>query len=192
MFEIRFHGRGGQGTVLLAKMIADVVLRSGRGECMAIPEFGVERRGAPVLAYARVSDKPIHVRTRIYAPDAVAVLDTAFANNPALTAGLKKGGVIVLNTEEPPAALAARFPGFATRAVPAKRIALAHQLGSATSPVVNTAMCGAICAIFDLADQAALEAAIREAVPVKHDENAAAAREAFLLCSRKEKAHAAA
>ena len=192
MFEIRFHGRGGQGTVLLAKMIADVVLRAGRGECMAIPEFGVERRGAPVLAYARVSDRPIYVRTRIYEPDALVVLDTAFANNSALTAGLKKGGAIVLNTEETPAALAARFPGFATRAVPAKRIALAHKLGSATSPVVNTAMCGAICAGFGLSDLACLEAVIREAVPVKHDENAAAAREAFLLCSREEKAHAAA
>ncbi len=192
MFEIRFHGRGGQGTVLLAKMIADVVLRSGRGECMAIPEFGVERRGAPVLAYARICDKPIHVRTRIYEPDAVVVLDTAFAAGPAVSVGLKKGGTIVLNTEETPAALAARLPGFKTRVVPAKRIALAHKLGSATSPVVNTAMCGAICAIFKLADEASLEAAIREAVPVKHDKNVAAAREAFLLCSKDEKAHAAA
>jgi len=191
MFEIRFHGRGGQGTVLLAKMIADVVLRAKRGECMAIPEFGVERRGAPVLAYARVSDKPIYVRTRIYEPDAVVVLDTAFAGNPAVTAGLKKGGTIVLNTDEAPETLAKRFPGFKTRAVPAKKIALAHKLGSATSPVVNTAMCGAICAIFGLADEASLEAAIREGVPVKHDENAAAAREAFEHCS-KEKAHAAA
>lgn len=192
MFEIRFHGRGGQGTVLLAKMIADVVLRAGRGECMAIPEFGVERRGAPVLAYARVSDKPIHVRTRIYEPDAVVVLDTAFADSPAVTVGLKKGGAIVLNTEEKSAALAARFPGFATRGVPAKRIALAHKLGSAASPVVNTAMCGAICAIFKLADEASLETAIREAVPVKHDENAAAAKEAFELCSKEEPIHAAA
>ena len=98
----------------------------------------------------------------------------------------------MLNTEETAAALAARFPGFATRAVPAKRIALAHKLGSATSPVVNTAICGAVCAIFGLADQASLEAAIREAVPVKHDENVAAAREAFLLCSKEKKAHAAA
>ncbi|OGS37383.1 MAG: hypothetical protein A2506_09515 [Elusimicrobia bacterium RIFOXYD12_FULL_66_9] len=192
MFEIRFHGRGGQGTVLLAKMIADVVLRAGRGECMAIPEFGVERRGAPVLAYARVSDKPIHVRTRIYEPDAVVVLDTGFSNSPALTVGLKKGGTIVLNTEETPAALAKRFPGFKTRAVPAKKIALAHKLGSATSPVVNTAMCGAICAIFKLADEASLETAIREAVPVKHDENAAAAKQAFELCTKEENAHAAA
>lgn len=192
MFEIRFHGRGGQGTVLLAKMIADVVLRAGKAECMAIPEFGVERRGAPVLAYARVSDKPILVRTRIYEPDAVVVLDTAFADSPAVTAGLKKGGTIVLNTEETPAELAKRFPGFKTRAIPAKKIALRHKLGSATSPVVNTAMCGAICAIFKLADAASLETAIREAVPVKLDENAAAAKEAFELCTKEEKAHAAA
>jgi Pyruvate/2-oxoacid:ferredoxin oxidoreductase gamma subunit len=107
-----------------------------------------------------------------------------------VTAGLKKGGTIVLNTEETPEALAKRFPGFKTRVVPAKRIALAHKLGSATSPVVNTAMCGAICAIFKLADEASLEAAIREAVPVKHDENAAAAREAFEFCSKEDNVHA--
>jgi 2-oxoacid:acceptor oxidoreductase gamma subunit (pyruvate/2-ketoisovalerate family) len=189
VFEIRFHGRGGQGTVMAAKMLADAVLRAGRGECMAIPEFGVERRGAPVMAYARISDKPIRARTRIYSPDAVVILDPALASDPAVVAGLKPGGAIVLNSEASAAELAARWPGFRARAVPARRLALKHGLGPATSPMVNTAICGAVCAIFDLADADALEAAVRDAVPVKADANAAAAREAFELC-REEAAHA--
>lgn len=182
MFEIRFHGRGGQGTVLAAKMLADAVLRSGRGECLAIPEFGVERRGAPVMAYARVSDRPIRVRTRIYAPDAVVVMDPALASSPAVAAGIKPGGAIVVNSDLTAEQLAPRWPGLRVFAVPARRIAVAHRLGSPTSPMVNTAMCGAICAIFELADAFSLEGAIRDSVPVKPDENVKAAWEAFELC----------
>lgn len=189
MFEIRFHGRGGQGTVMAAKMLADAVLRAGRGECMAIPEFGVERRGAPVMAYARVSDKPIRARTRIYAPDAVVILDPALASNPAVVAGLKPGGAVLVNSESSAEELAARWPGFKVYAVPARRIALKHGLGPATSPMVNTAICGAVCAIFDLADAYALEAAVRDSVPVKADANAAAAWEAYEMC-HEEAAHA--
>lgn len=181
MLEIRFHGRGGQGTVLAAKIIADAVLRSGRGECMAIPEFGVERRGAPVLAYARVSKEPILARTRIYAPDAVVVLDPAFASGPGVLAGLKPGGLLLANWEGPAARLGAARDDIRALAVPARRIALEHGLGPAAAPMVNTAMAGALCAALDLADLAALEAAVREAVPAKPDANAAAARAAFAL-----------
>ncbi len=181
MLEIRFHGRGGQGTVVAAKIVADAVLRSGRGQCMAIPEFGVERRGAPVVAYARVSEKPIRLRSRIYEPDAVVILDPAFAQSPAVSAGLKPGGRVLVNSEEPPAALESRWPGRQVYVVPAKRIALAHKLGTPTTPLVNTAVCGAVCALFGLADWRALEAAVREAVPAAVDRNVAAAKEAFEL-----------
>ena len=189
MFEIRFHGRGGQGTVMAAKMLADAVLRAGRGECMAIPEFGVERRGAPVTAYARISSKPIRTRTRIYEPDAVVILDPALASDPAVVAGLKPGGSILVNSDATPGELAARWPGFKVHAVPARALALKYGLGPATSPMVNTAICGAVCAIFNLADAPALEAAVRETVPVKADANVAAALEAFELC-REEAANA--
>src|SRR5579883_1947355 len=155
MLEIRFHGRGGQGTVLAAKILADAVLRSGRRQCLAIPEFGVERRGAPVTAYARISEKPIVVRTRIYEPDALVVLGTTLFG-PDLLKGLKPGGTILVNSESSMARLEAAAPGFRIEPIPAKRIALEHKLGSATSPVVNTAMCGAACAYFGLADLAPL------------------------------------
>ncbi|MBI4371416.1 MAG: 2-oxoacid:acceptor oxidoreductase family protein [Elusimicrobia bacterium] len=179
MLEIRFHGRGGQGTVVAAKIIAEAVLNSGRGQCLAIPEFGVERRGAPVLAYARISEKPIRVRSRIYEPDAVVLLDPAFAASPAVTAGLKPDGLVIVNSELPRETLAARWPGRRVIAVPARRIALTHGLGTPASPLVNTAICGALCAILSLADWPALEQAVREAVPAAVERNLAATREAF-------------
>lgn len=189
MLEIRFHGRGGQGTVLAAKMLADAVLRSGRGECMAIPEFGVERRGAPVLAFARISDRAIRIRSRIYAPDAVVVLDPLLALSELVVQGLKPGGVAVANSDRSAEQLAQGRPGFRWVPVPAKEIALRHGLGSKTSPMVNTAICGALIAALDVADFPALEAAIRESVPVKYDQNVAAAREAYETVQR---SHAAA
>lgn len=193
MLELRFHGRGGQGTVLAAKMLADAVLKAGRGWCMAIPEFGVERRGAPVVAYARISQAPIRVRSRIYEPDAVVILDPAAVRDGAPLAGLKPGGLVVVSSELPEAELAKRWPGRRVAAIPAGRIALAHRLGPAASPLVNTAMAGAVCALFDLADVESVARAVREAVPVKPAENEAAAREAFAFAlPLREGLHAAA
>lgn len=190
MLEIRFHGRGGQGTVLAAKILADTVLRAGRGECLAIPEFGVERRGAPVVAYARISDRRILVRSRIYAPDAVVLMDPSVVSDAEAVRGIKPAGTLIVNTEKPSEAVAARWPGLRVIPVPARRIAMAHRLGPAASPMVNTAICGAVVAVFDLCDLKTLEDSVRASVPVKPEENAAAAREAYELC--KEAAHPAA
>jgi 2-oxoisovalerate ferredoxin oxidoreductase gamma subunit len=179
MFEIRFHGRGGQGTVLAAKILADIVLRQGDKQCLAIPEFGVERRGAPVMAYARISDRPILERTRIYEPDALIVLDpTLYATD--ILRGLKPGGTVLTNSSpEDIARLSARAPAHKFVAVAARRIALDLKLGSAASPIVNTAMCGAAAAVFGLSGLEALLECVREAVPVKADSNAEAARRAY-------------
>ncbi len=192
MLEIRFHGRGGQGTVLAAKMLADAVLRSGKGECMAIPEFGVERRGAPVLAYARISDGPILLRTRVYEPDVVVVLDTNAASGDTMTKGLKAGGTLLISTEHSQKELEKRWPQFKPTAIPAREIALKHKLGTAASPVLNTAIVGAMCALLDLADFKDLETTIRGSVPIKPDENVAAAREAYELILERRKVDAAA
>ncbi|MBI4422846.1 MAG: 2-oxoacid:acceptor oxidoreductase family protein [Elusimicrobia bacterium] len=191
MLELRFHGRGGQGTVLAVKILADAVLRTGRAYCMAIPEFGVERRGAPVAAYARIAQGAVRVRSRIYEPDAVIILDPATVQGTAVLAGLKPRGLVIVNSELPAAALAARWPGRRVAGVPARRIALAHRLGPTASPMVNTAMVGAVCAILGLADLESVSAAVRYAVPVKPEENEAAAREAFAHALREE-LHAAA
>lgn len=190
MIEIRFHGRGGQGTVLAAKMLADAVLRAGAQECLAIPEFGVERRGAPVLAYARVGQGPIRLRTRVYEPDIVVVVDPTLGSGAQLAKGLKPGGWILLNTDKSEEEAAADWPGLRLACVPARRIALAHKLGSPASPVVNTAICGALCALTGLADMKSLEAAIRAGVPVLADANTAAAREAYDYAKEKTRAAA--
>ena len=190
MTEIRFHGRGGQGTVLAAKILAEAVLRFGKGECLAMPEFGVERRGAPVAAYARVAEGKIRLRTRVYEPDVVVILDPTLGGGVELIKGLKPGGLVVINTDQTPAQAARLFPSARVVCVPARRIALSHRLGSSASPVVNTAVCGALLAATGLADRAALEAAIRASVPEKSEENVAAAREAFELCAQRAHAQA--
>ena len=179
MFELRFHGRGGQGTVLAAKILADAILRQGEKQCLAIPEFGVERRGAPVMAYARVSDKPILERTRIYAPDALVVLDpTLYASD--ILHGLKPGGMVLTNSvPEDIKRLSERAPELRFLAVPANGIALELKLGSASSPIVNTAMCGAAAAVFALSGLEALLECVRQAVPAKADANVEAARRGY-------------
>jgi 2-oxoisovalerate/pyruvate ferredoxin oxidoreductase gamma subunit len=190
MFEIRFHGRGGQGTVLAAKILADIVLREGKKQCLAIPEFGVERRGAPVMAYARINDGPILERTRIYTPDALVVLDPMLFASGILK-GLKPGGTVLTNcSPEDIPRLSAGTSGRRFVAVPAHRIALELKLGSASSPIVNTAMCGAAAAVFGLCGVDVLCDCVREAVPVKADANAEAARRCYEAA--REALHAAA
>ncbi|MBI4349099.1 MAG: 2-oxoacid:acceptor oxidoreductase family protein [Elusimicrobia bacterium] len=192
--ELRFHGRGGQGTVLAAKILADAVLRAGRGWCTATPEFGVERRGAPVLAYARIQDRPVRLRSRVYRPDAVVILDPAAARGQAAVAGLTPEGLVVVNSELSAAEAQRRWPGRRVAAIPARSIALKHRLGPAASPLVNTAMAGAVCALFELADEESVAAAVREAVPAKREANESAAREAYAFAAelrRTEAAHAA-
>ncbi|MBI4376871.1 MAG: 2-oxoacid:acceptor oxidoreductase family protein [Elusimicrobia bacterium] len=184
MLEIRFHGRGGQGTVLAAKIISEAVLRGGTGQCLAIPEFGVERRGAPVVAYARISDQGIKIRSKIYAPGAVVLLDPRLTGS-GITQGLSPGALIIINSERDLKSLSQQFPGMRVRSVPARRIALKHGLGPKATPLVNTTMAGAVCAMLDLADRAAVADAVASSVPVKTRENAEAALEAFDLVEEK-------
>lgn len=98
MIEIRFHGRGGQGAVTAAEILAKAVFDEGK-YTQAFPSFGVERRGAPVTAFARISDQPIRRRYQIYEPKYVVVLDETLANVVNLTSGLKEDGSVLINTE---------------------------------------------------------------------------------------------
>jgi len=98
MIEIRFHGRGGQGAVTAAEILAKAVFEEGK-YTQAFPSFGVERRGAPVTAFTRISDEPIRRRYQIYEPKYVVVLDETLANVVNLTSGLKDDGAVLINTE---------------------------------------------------------------------------------------------
>ncbi len=97
MKEIIFHGRGGQGAVVGADILADAAMRDGKYS-QSFPTFGAERRGAPVMAFTRINDKPIRVRCQIYEPDYVIVLDQTISKTTNLTSGLKPDGSVIINT----------------------------------------------------------------------------------------------
>jgi 2-oxoacid:acceptor oxidoreductase gamma subunit (pyruvate/2-ketoisovalerate family) len=97
MREIRLHGRGGQGVVLAAEMLAKALVSEGK-HVASFPMFGVERRGAPIAAYLRFDEKPIREKTQIYYPDCLIVADPIMKTWPAVFSGLKDEAVLILNT----------------------------------------------------------------------------------------------
>jgi 2-oxoacid:acceptor oxidoreductase gamma subunit (pyruvate/2-ketoisovalerate family) len=177
VIEVRIHGRGGQGAVIASKVLADAVFREGR-YVQSFPAFGVERRGAPVAAFMRMDDKPVRIRCQIYYPSHVMVLDPSLMQVVEVTAGLKDGGWVLINSEQPPAAFVLP-PKFRVATVDASGIGVRHRLGSRTAPIVNTAILGAFARITGIVSLETVEQAVREAVPVKPDENVAATREAY-------------
>lgn len=96
MLEVRFHGRGGQGAVTASRILAAAFVSTGRYGA-SFPMFGFERRGAPVVAFGRFGDEPIRVKTQIYHPDVLVVLDPSQKDSPAVWNGLNRDGVLVLN-----------------------------------------------------------------------------------------------
>ena len=97
MKEIRIHGRGGQGAVLAARMLASAFVLEGKSVA-SFPMYGFERRGAPVVAFTRFDDKPIREKTQIYEPDCLIVIDPGLLTLPTLFTGLKPEGVFILNS----------------------------------------------------------------------------------------------
>lgn len=97
MKEIRLHGRGGQGVVIGASMLAYAVVKEGK-YASSIPMFGFERRGAPVSASLRLDEQPIRDTHQIYNPDCVIILDPSLAKSPVTIEGLRNDGIVVVNT----------------------------------------------------------------------------------------------
>jgi len=177
MIEIRIHGRGGQGGVIASEILAEAAFREGM-HVQAFPAFGSERRGAPVTAFLRLDPNPIMVRSKVYQTDGLLILDQSLLklNLGGIIAGLKAGGWILINSSLPPE----DFPElqqFDVCTVDAAAIGRRHMLGSATAPIVNTAMAGALTRFQNLADPDNLALAVRHAVPVNPEENVAAAME---------------
>ena len=177
MTEIRFHGRGGQGTVIASKILADAISKEGN-YVQAYPEFGVERRGAPVFAFIRIDNKPIYDKSRIYNHDHVVVVDPTLVDAIDVTEGLKEGGLIIVNSDKKPEEL--NFPNkFKVVTINATAIAVKHKLGTMAAPIVNTAIVGAVVKMLNLAKIESVLEAVLEGVPLKQEENAAAAKEAY-------------
>ncbi|MEI9476695.1 MAG: pyruvate ferredoxin oxidoreductase subunit gamma [Deltaproteobacteria bacterium] len=143
MIEIRFHGRGGQGAVTSAEILALAAIEEGR-YAQAFPSFGPERRGAPVIAFCRISDEPIRIRANIYEPDLVVVLDSSLLKVVKVAAGLKPEGILVTNTKLSPEDMkkVKADMGIKNRvgAVDATKIAM-EVLGL---PITNTTMLGSL------------------------------------------------
>jgi pyruvate ferredoxin oxidoreductase gamma subunit/2-oxoisovalerate ferredoxin oxidoreductase gamma subunit len=177
MLAIRCHGRGGQGAVIASKLLASALFREG-WFVQAFPSFGAERTGAPVAAFLRADNRPIVLHSQVSDPDHVLVLDPLLVASIDVTAGLRAGGTLLVNTTQAPAELGLPTH-FAVATCDATGIALAHGLGTRTNPIVNTAMVGAFAAATGLVRLDSLLAVIPDLVPVAADANQAAAREAF-------------
>ncbi|MCP4757583.1 MAG: pyruvate synthase [Proteobacteria bacterium] len=143
MIEIRLHGRGGQGAVTSAELLAVAAIDRGK-YAQAFPSFGPERRGAPVTAFFRIDDQPIRTRNMIYEPDLVMVLDPSILRLVDVTSGLKKDGILVANSKYSGGMLQEEL-GIANRvaAVNANKIAM-EELGL---PITNSTMIGALLKI---------------------------------------------
>ena len=111
LIEIRWHGRGGQGTKTASLLLADAAFTTGK-YIQGFPEYGPERMGAPITAYNRISDDPITVHSNIYEPDYVVVVDDTLLETVDVTAGLKTNGAIVINTTKSPDYLKSVLKGY--------------------------------------------------------------------------------
>ncbi|MBW2147928.1 MAG: 2-oxoacid:acceptor oxidoreductase family protein [Deltaproteobacteria bacterium] len=146
MIEIRFHGRGGQGAVTSAELLALSAIEEGKF-AQAFPSFGPERRGAPVIAFARINGEPILVRSQIYNPGIVVVLDPSILRIVNVTQGMKNDDLLVANTLQSPEELAGKFDlPLKVAVVDATRIAR-EELGR---PITNTTMLGAMLKATDI------------------------------------------
>src|SRR3989304_2416353 len=156
MKEIRFHGRGGQGVVTAADLLAIAAFYENNF-CQAFPAFGVEGRGAPVMAFARIDDKPIRRRNQIARPDYVMVQDSTLLDVIDVSQGLKEGGTVIINTSKHPDEIKLKTP-VKVHTVDGTSIAL-EILGR---PIVNTVMLGIFSGITEEVSIEAVKKAVEK------------------------------
>ncbi|NMG43806.1 ketoisovalerate oxidoreductase [Aromatoleum toluvorans] len=157
MFEVRLHGRGGQGTVLAAGILAKALVAEGK-HVVAVPQFGFERRGAPVAAYLRASETPMRAMTNIYAPDCVVCIDSSLPRVVDIFAGLRAGGTLVQASRLAPQDIVVPV-SVATVAV-CDAVGIAREVFG--RPITNTVMLGAFARATGLVSLDALERALEE------------------------------
>lgn len=191
MFQVRIHGRGGQGVVTAAELIAQAAFDAGR-HAQAFPSFGSERTGAPVVAFARISEAEIRVREPIMAPDAIIVQDETLLGVIDVFNGLSSTGYVLINSTKELSEFGlkeAAMPGDRFMTVPATQLALEH-LGR---PVPNAVLLGAFAALTNVVSIDAVNKAITDRFSAKLAAgNCAAAIAAFnyVQSKLKESVHA--
>jgi pyruvate ferredoxin oxidoreductase gamma subunit len=177
MYQVRFHGRGGQGVVTAAELLSVAAFDEGR-HSQAFPSFGSERTGAPVVAFCRIGDHPIRLREPIVAPDAVVIQDPTLLHHVDVFSGLAAAGLVLINTSRPLAELGLEelAASRTIRTVPATEIAMQH----VGKPLPNAALLGALAAASGCIRLESLCSAIRERFSARiADGNVAAAVAAF-------------
>ena len=160
LVEICFHGRGGQGAVTAANLLAAAALQDGNKGVQAFPLFGAERRGAPVRAFARISGDEIHLRSEIYNPDIVIVLDESIMDIVDVLKGVKDEGKILINTRKKPNDFEFSKK-YHVATVDATSIALKYNILVGGMPVVNTPILGSIPKILDRVTLQSIQNVIR-------------------------------
>lgn len=177
MLEIRLHGRGGQGIVVGSSILGMAFFHEGN-QVQFFPEFGVERRGAPVQAFLRVSESKIKAHYSIYEPDHIILFDNGLLNTVNVVEGLKNGGWILINSKKAPDEF--NFDKkFRIATIDADGISLQNNLGSASSPIINAAITGAFARIMGNLKIDSVTKAVMESVPIKINENVMSAKIAF-------------
>ena len=182
MFQIRIHGRGGQGVVTAAELLSVAAFEEG-SFAQAFPTFGSERMGAPVVSYCRIDDREIRVREPIGEPDALIIQDPTLLHQVDVFSGVAPGAYVLINTSGTVATLgiedyAQRFSAGHILTVPASEIAREH-LGR---PLANAALLGGFAAMTGVVSLGGVAAAIRERFPAAiADRNIAAATAAHAL-----------
>ena len=178
MHEIRFHGRGGQGAVMAAQALASAAFQEG-GYATAFPFFGAERRGAPVLAFTRIDDKRIYRKTQVYEPDYVVVLDEGLIETVNVVEGLKKDGMVIVNSAKKPEEIDV---GIDVKLATVDATSVALEV--LKQPATNSAILGAIAKVTGLVKIESVEKGIMQIFgdrlgPKVGELNAKAARVAF-------------
>lgn len=175
MTEVRFHGRGGQGVVTCAELLSQAAIIEGKF-AQSFPSFGPERRGAPVVAFLRVSEKEIRIRSQIYSPDIIIILDPTILYLPEVTSGVKENGKIIINTNKN---LNEIKDSMNTNA----KIAIVNATKIATEnlgvPIVNTTMLGAFVKATGLVSADSLKSALTHRFPSAYDKNINAMMKAY-------------
>ncbi len=157
MYEVRIHGRGGQGAVLAAEMLAMALVAEGK-YAVSIPSFGFERRGAPVVSFLRASDREIRQMTNIYHPDCIICVDPTVANSVDIFAGLKPGGTLVQTTQKPLDALV--IPDVVATVGLCDAVRISNEIFGRS--ITNTLMLGAFARTTGVVSLESLKQAIRD------------------------------
>lgn len=175
MMEFRIHGRGGQGAVTTAELLALAAIGEGKF-AQAFPSFGPERRGAPVMAFSRISETPIRIRSRVYEPDVVVVLDQSLLDLVHVEEGLKEDGIVIANYSGDPSKFLSRLRStHRFYYVDANSIA-AEVLGR---PITNTTMIGALIKATGILTLESFQGPVKERFGRLAERNLEAMRRAF-------------